>query len=105
MSDRKAAAKRAADDPSPELARLAGAVETSLDRVVAAAVDAIWEQVPAYRHSADRQLRRDVTAHVEAVGRAFLASLTGQRPVGRADLGITRAQAMRRVEQGISLPD
>lgn len=64
---------------------------------------AIWEQVPAYRDSRDERLRRDVAA--EAVGRAFLISLTDRRPARRADFGPTPAQAKRRVEQGISLAD
>jgi len=68
-------------------------------------VAAIWEQVPTYRDSRAERLRRDVAAHVEALGRAFLISLTDRRPARRADFGPTPAQAKRRVEQGISLAD
>jgi len=37
-----------ASNPSPAVQRIAAAVEASLDSVVSAAVEAIWEQVPAY---------------------------------------------------------
>jgi len=98
-------AREAAIDLAPAFAHIAEALETSLDRMVSGAVAAIWEQVPAYRDSRDERLRRDVAAHVEAVGRAFLTSLTDRRPARRADFGPTPAQARRRVEQGISLAD
>src|SRR6266542_1518522 len=92
-------------DFPPAAARIAAAVETSLDTMVAAAVEAIWEQVPAYRDSSDVQLREDVAAHVGAVFGVFLTGMTGRRPARRADFAVTREQAMRRRAQGISLAD
>jgi len=92
-------------DFPPAAARIAAAVETSLDTMVAAAVEAIWEQVPAYRDSSDDQLREDVAAHVGAVFGVFLTGMTGRRPARRADFAVTREQAMRRRAQGISLAD
>src|SRR6266487_3378223 len=82
-------------DFPPAAARIAAAVETSLDTMVAAAVEAIWEQVPAYRDSSDDQLREDVAAHVGAVFGVFLTGMTGRRPARRADFAVTREQAMR----------
>jgi len=89
----------------PGAQRIAAAVELSLDEMVAAAVDAIWAEVPAYPASHDKQLRDDVTAHVRAIFLAFLAGLSTGRPVRRADFAMTREQATRRVAQGISLAD
>jgi sugar diacid utilization regulator len=86
-------------------ARIAAAVEASLDKLVAAAAEAIWTQVPAYHDSVDERLRDDVAVHVAAVFRVFLASLTDDRPARRADFANTRDQATRRVGQGISLAD
>jgi AMP-binding enzyme/AMP-binding enzyme C-terminal domain len=73
--------------------------------MVSAAVEAIWEQVPAYRGSSDDRLRDDVAAHVGAVFGVFLAGLTSRRPARRADFAVTREQATRRRAQGISLAD
>ena len=95
----------AAGDVAAAVVRIAEAVEASLDRVTAAAVEAIWDQAPAYRNSADKRLRDDVTGHVEAVFRVWLATLTEQRPARRADFAITRDQATLRIRQGISLAD
>src|SRR5215472_13071804 len=86
-------------------ARIAAAIEANLDELVAAAAEAIWAEVPAYRDSPDARLRHDVTAHIAAVFGVFLASLTGDRPARRADFANTRNQATRRVGQGISLAD
>ncbi len=86
-------------------ARIAATVGDSLDAMVTAAVEAIWSQVPAYRSSPDAQLRADVTAHVAAIFRVFLAGLTAGRPVRRSDFAMTREQATHRVVQGISLAD
>lgn len=88
----------------PAAARIAVAVEDSLDELVSAAVEAIWEQVPAYQGSSDVQLRADVTGHVRAIFLVFLASLAG-RPARRADFVMTRQQATRRADQGITLAD
>ena len=88
----------------PAAMRIAAAVEASLDELVSAAVAAIWEQVPAYQGSNDEQLRADVADHVRAIFRVFLAGLTGRR-ARRADFVMTRQQATRRSEQGITLAD
>jgi PucR C-terminal helix-turn-helix domain/GGDEF-like domain len=86
------------------VARLATGVENSLPDLVQAAVEAIWQQVPAYAASQDDQLRADVGVHVAAVFRVFLDGLAG-REARRAEFAITREQATRRVAQGISLAD
>src|SRR5258708_32242861 len=84
-------------------ARIAATVGDSLDAMVTAAVEAIWSQVPAYRSSPDAQLRADVTAHVAAIFRVFLAGVTAGRPVRRSGFPMTREQATHPVVQGISL--
>ena len=89
----------------PGLRRIVDGLEASLDELVAAAVEAIWDQVPAYPHSPDAQLRADVTAHVEAVFRVLLVSLAEGRPARRTDFPTTRGQAYRRAAQGVSLAD
>src|SRR6266851_4069398 len=86
-------------------ARIAAAVQASLDDMVAAAVQAIWDQVPAYPGSNDARLRGDVAVHVRAIFDVFLAGLTGRRPARRSDFTMTREQATRRVAQGITLAD
>ncbi len=86
-------------------ARIAASVEASLGVMVPAAVEAIWAQVPAYRDSSDAKLRADVTIHVEAIFRTFVAGLTKDRPARRADFASTREQATHRIAQGISLAD
>jgi hypothetical protein len=87
------------------VARLAAGVEAALPDLVPAAVEAIWQQVPAYAASQDDQLRADVGVHVAAVFRVFLDGLAGRREARRADFAITREQATRRVAQGVSLAD
>jgi len=99
---RRTAARR---DPPRGVEQIVEAVEASLDRLVAGAVEAIWEQVPAYRDSPDPRLRDDVAEHVEAVFRVLVASLVESRPAQRADFPATRDQAFRRFEQGVSLAD
>ena len=99
-----AAASRAAIG-HPAVAQLAASVENALPDLVPAAVEAIWQQVPAYAASHDDQLRADVGVHVAAVFRVFLDGLAGRRDASRADFAITREQATRRVAQGISLAD
>jgi len=89
----------------PGVRKVAGAVEASLGRLVEAATEAIFAEVPAYRAAGDDQLRRDVTAHVRAIFEAFLAELSAGRPARRADFAVTREQASRRVAQGITLAD
>ena len=80
-----AAASRAAIG-HPAVAQLAAGVENALPDLVPAAVEAIWQQVPAYAASHDDQLRADVGVHVAAVFRVFLDGLAGRREAGRADL-------------------
>lgn len=89
----------------PAVLRIAAGVEASLDSLVAAAVEAIWQQVPAYPASGGDGLREDVAVHVAGVFRVFLDGLAGRRPARRADFAVTREQATRRVAQGISLAD
>jgi sugar diacid utilization regulator len=98
-------AAAATGDVAPGIRRIIDAVEALLDRVVAGAVDGIWDHVPAYRDSADPRLGDDVAEHVTVVFRALLTSLAESRPARRTDFPITREHAMRRVEQGISLAD
>src|SRR5215472_15932054 len=76
-----------------------------MDDMVAAAVQEIWDQVPAYPGSNDPQLRADVAGHVRAIFDVFLAGLTGGRPARRSEFAMTRDQATRRVAQGITLAD
>jgi hypothetical protein len=89
----------------PAARRISAALEASLDGMVAAAVDAIWEQVPAYQACQDDRLREQVAGHVRAVFRAFLMWLAGGRVAQQADFTVTREQAARRVAQRISLAD
>ena len=89
----------------PAAGRIVAEVEASLDSLVAAAVRAIWDQVPAYAASHDGNLRADVGAHVRAIFETFLAGLSTGRPASRADFAATRGQATRRVTQQISLAD
>ncbi len=69
----------------PAIARIAVAVQASMDDLVAAAVQEIWDQVPAYPGSNDAQLREDVTGHVRAIFGVFLAGLTGGQPARRSE--------------------
>ena len=87
------------------IARIAAAVQDSMDDMVAAAVQEIWDQVPAYPDSNDPRLREDVAGHVRAIFDVFLAGLTGGRPARRSEFAMTRDQATRRVAQGITLAD
>src|SRR5215831_8067004 len=89
----------------PAIARIGVAVQASMDDLVAAAVQEIWDQVPAYPGSNDAQLREDVTGHVRAIFDVFLAGLTGGQPARRSEFTMTREQATRRVAQGITLAD
>jgi PucR C-terminal helix-turn-helix domain/GGDEF-like domain len=89
----------------PGVQRIAAGVKASLDAMIAAAVEAIWAEVPAYPNSRDDRLRDDVTAHVRASFMAFLSGLTTGKPTRRADFAVTREQATHRVAQGISLAD
>ena len=87
------------------IARIAVAVQDSMDDMVAAAVQEIWDQVPAYPGSNDAGLREDVARHVRAIFDVFLAGLTGGQPTRRSEFTMTREQATRRVAQGITLAD
>jgi hypothetical protein len=89
----------------PAVTGIAAAVQSSLEDLVAAAVQDIWDQVPAYSASNDERLREDVAVHVRAIFDVFLGGLTGGRPVRRSDFTMTREQATRRVAQGITLAD
>ena len=81
------------------------AVEASLEKLVSAAAEAIWAEVPAYAASPDDQLRDDVTVHIRSVFLTFLAGLRTGQPARRADFAASREQASRRVVQGITLAD
>jgi len=89
----------------PAVTAIAATVRASLEDLVAAAVRDIWDQVPAYSGSGDERLREDVAQHVRAIFEVFLAGLTGGRPSRRSEFTMTREQATRRVEQGITLAD
>src|SRR5579863_8744954 len=93
------------DAAHPAVARIAAAVRASMEDLVAAAVQQIWDQVPAYSASGDERLREDVTQHVRAIFEVFLAGLTGARPTRRTEFAMTREQATRRADQGITLSD
>lgn len=80
-------------------------VEASLDKLVSAAAEAIWAEVPAYAASPDEQLRDDVTTHIRSIFQIFLAGLRTGQPARRADFAASRDQAARRVVQGITLAD
>ncbi len=80
-------------------------IEVALDQVVAGAVDAIWDQVPAYADCPAPGLRRDVTEHVDAIFRALLTSVRKGRPAERQDFPSTERQAGYRVRQAVSLAD
>src|ERR1700678_2282721 len=86
-------------------AAIAAAVEESLARMTAAAVDAIWAEGPGYASSTDAQLKLDVAAHVAAIFDVFLDGLAEDRPARRGNFSVTREQASRRLTQGISLAD
>ena len=81
----------------PAIARIAVAVQASMDDLVAAAVREIWDQVPAYPGSNDARLREDVTGHVRAIFEVFLAGLTVGQPARRSGFTMTREQATRPV--------
>jgi hypothetical protein len=92
-------------DSQAARAAIAVVLRDTLPALVAAATDAIWNQVPAYSASADPALRADVAAHVESIFSVFLAGLADDRQARRADFAVTRDQATRRLSQGISLAD
>jgi hypothetical protein len=96
---------RSSDAADPGVRRIITAIEASLESLAASAVEAIWQQVPAYAASPDERLRDGLTAHVNVVIRALLTSLSEGRPARRQDFSITRTQATHRVRQGISLAD
>src|SRR5579859_1498962 len=89
----------------PGVPRIAAGVHASFDTMMTTATEAIWTEVPAYPASGDDRLRADVTAHVRAVFATFLAGLDTGQEARRADFGVTREQATRRVTQGIALAD
>jgi hypothetical protein len=79
----------------PAIARIAAAVRASMDDMVAAAVQEIWDQVPAYPGSNDAQLREDVTGHVRAIFDVFLAELHGRVTTGFVVRPLTPARRSR----------
>lgn len=85
--------------------RAVALVKESLDDLVAAAAEAVWKQVPAYRESPDPDLRDELGAHIEAVFRTLVACLEEGRPATRQDFPSTGEYAARRVRQGVSLSD
>jgi sugar diacid utilization regulator len=89
----------------PAVAGIAGAVRAAMEDLVPAAVQDIWDQVPAYAASNDKGLRADVAGHVRAIFEVFLAGVTGGRQPRRSEFTMTREQANRRVAQGITLAD
>jgi hypothetical protein len=93
------------DAVDPGVRRIITAIEASSESLAVRAVEAIWEQVPAYAASSDERLRDGLGAHVSVVIRALLTSLSEGRPARREDFPITRTQATDRVGQGIALAD
>ena len=89
----------------PGVRQIVVAVEASLEKLVLAAAEAIWAEVPAYAASPDGQLRDDVTAHVRGIFPTLLAGLRAGQPARRADFAGSREQASRRVVQGVTLAD
>jgi hypothetical protein len=89
----------------PGARQIVVAVEASMEKLVSAAAEAIWAEVPAYAASPDDQLRNDVTAHIRSLFLAFLTGLRTRQPARRADFAASREQASRRVAQGITLAD
>ena len=89
----------------PGVRRIVVAVEASMEKLVSAATEAIWAEVPAYAASPDGQLRDDVVGHIRGVFLAFVAGLRTGQPARRADFAASREQASRRVVQGITLAD
>ncbi|AEF41614.1 PucR family transcriptional regulator [Hoyosella subflava] len=88
-----------------ERRRLAELIGRELPRIANAATDQILSDVAGYRESAVPNLRREVLTHVLDVFDIFVRALKeGLEP--RADrFRVTADQAMRRVTQGISMPD
>jgi len=64
----------------PGVRQIVMAVEASLEKLVSAATEAIWAEVPAYAASPDDQLRADVTAHIRGIFEAFLDGMRTSRP-------------------------
>jgi len=89
----------------PGVQQIVTAVEASLEKLVSAATDAIWAEVPAYAASPGDQLRNDVTAHIQGIFEAFLDGVRTGRPARRSDFEASPEQASRRVVQGITLAD
>ncbi len=89
----------------PGVRQIVVAVEASMEKLVLAATEAIWAEVPAYAASSGDQLRNDVIAHIRSIFLAFLAGLRTGQPARRADFAASREQASRRVVQGITLAD
>ena len=89
----------------PGVQQIVTAVEASLEKLVSAATDAIWAEVPAYAASPGDQLRNDVTAHIRGIFEAFLDGVRTGRPARRSDFEASPEQASRRVVQGITLAD
>ena len=89
----------------PGARQIVVAVEASMEKLVSAAAEAIWAEVPTYAASPGDQLRNDVTAHIRSLFLAFLAGLRTGQPARRADFAASREQASRRVVQGITLAD
>jgi hypothetical protein len=56
------------DTADPDVAGIAAAVRAAMEDLVSAAVQDIWDQVPAYSASNDKRLREDVAGHVRATG-------------------------------------
>jgi hypothetical protein len=89
----------------PGVRQIVMAVEASMEKLISAATEAIWAEVPAYAASPDDQLRNDVIAHIRSIFLAFLAGLRTGQSARRADFAASREQAARRVVQGITLAD
>ncbi|MEB3366623.1 MULTISPECIES: PucR family transcriptional regulator [Saccharopolyspora] len=90
---------------APAVRRIIDGVEASFDAIVARSVERTWAQVPAYAASPDEGLHAELTAHVDAVFRAALTSLSEARSPQRSDFPVTWKYAANRVRQGVALSD
>src|ERR1700761_3557117 len=78
-------------------------VEANFDRVVAAAIAALFSQVEPYHSAGLPGLEDSVTANARVTLRALLTSLREGRPLTEADLAATQHHAARLVRQQVPL--
>lgn len=79
-----------------QVSSLARWLEERIGAMAEAAVDAIWDQVPAYATSANAELRREVHDHCAQVFVVFVRTLAEGRPPEAVDFPWTTGHASRR---------